>query len=95
MNRLRWLGRWANVRLVPLMKSEAHEIVGVTVGKIASVGGGTSALVFGLTANEVAALAGIAIGVLGLVIQWHYNRRRDRRETAEHMARMAQWKPPG
>ena len=64
------------------------EAVGVTVGKVASIGGGTAGLVFGLTANEVAALAGIVIGVLGLLVQWHYNRRRDRREAAEHEARM-------
>lgn len=69
------------------------DTIGITVGKVASIGGGTSALVFGLSANEVAALAGIAIGLIGLLIQWHYNRLRDRRETAEHLARMAQWKP--
>ena len=75
------------------MSQSQHHIdtIGVTVGKVASVGGGTAGLVFGLTANEVAALAGIAIGVLGLLVQWHYNRLRDRRETAEHKARMARW----
>ena len=75
------------------MSQSQHHIdtIGVTVGKVASIGGGTSALVFGLSANEVAALAGIAIGVLGLLVQWHYNRLRDRRETAEHKARMARW----
>ena len=75
-----------------MSQSQQHiETIGVTVGKVASIGGGTSALVFGLSANEVAALAGIAIGVLGLLVQWHYNRLRDRRETAEHKARMARW----
>lgn len=78
--------------------SQSHaniDAIGVTVGKVASVGGGTSALVFGLSANEVAALAGIAIGLFGLLIQWHYNRKRDRREAAEHNARMAQLGPKG
>ena len=75
-----------------MSQSQQHiETIGVTVGKVASIGGGTSALVFGLSANEVAALAGIAIGVLGLLVQWHYNRLRDRRETADHKARMARW----
>ena len=76
------------------MSQQHFDTVGVTVGKVASVGGGTSALVFGLSANEVAALAGIAVGLFGLLIQWHYNRLRDRRETAEHKARMTQWLPP-
>lgn len=72
-----------------MSQSQQHiEAIGVTVGKVASVGGGTAGLVFGLTANEIAALAGIVVGILGLLIQWHYNRRRDRREAAEHEARM-------
>lgn len=71
---------------------QSIETIGVTVGKVASVGGGAAGLVFGLTANEVAALAGIVIGVLGLLVQWHYNRQRNRREVAEHEARMARWR---
>ncbi|WP_281915663.1 holin [Caldimonas thermodepolymerans] len=58
-------------------------------GKVATYGGGASAVLFGLTANELAALGGIVVGVLGLLVQWYYNRRRDRREQAEFEARMA------
>lgn len=73
-----------------MSQSQQHiDAIGVTVGKVASVGGGTAGLLFGLTANEVAALAGIVIGALGLLVQWHYNRKRDRREASEHEARMA------
>jgi hypothetical protein len=64
------------------------DAVGVAAGKVGTYGGGTSALVFGLTANELAALGGIVVGVLGLLVQWYFNRRRDRREQAEHLARM-------
>ena len=65
------------------------DAVGVAVGKLGTYGGGASAFVFGLTANELAALGGIVVGVLGLLVQWYYNRRRDRREQAEFEARMA------
>lgn len=71
---------------------QSIETIGVTVGKVASIGGGTSALFFGLTANEVAAFAGILIGLVGLLVQVHYNRLRNRRETAEHEAKMARWR---
>jgi hypothetical protein len=65
------------------------DAVGVAAGKVGTYGGGASAFVFGLTANEFAALGGIVVGVLGLLVQWYFNRRRDRREQAEFEARMA------
>lgn len=65
------------------------DAVGVAAGKVGTYGGGASAFVFGLTANEFAALSGIVVGVLGLLVQWYFNRRRDRREQAEFEARMA------
>lgn len=68
---------------------ERMDVVGATAGKVGAVGGGASAALFGLTANELAALGGIVVGVLGLLVQWYYNRRRDRREQAEFEARMA------
>lgn len=71
------------------MMQERMDVVGATAGKVGAYGGGVSAFFFGLTANEIAALGGIVVGVLGLLVQWYYNRRRDRREQAEFEARMA------
>ena len=65
------------------------DAAGLLVGKTATYGGGASAFLFGLTANEFAAIAGVIVAVTGLCVQWFYNRRRDRRETDEHKARMA------
>lgn len=42
----------------------------------------------GLTANDVAIYGGLLLGLAGLLLQWYYQRRRDRRELAEHQARM-------
>lgn len=73
------------------MLRDQADAIGVAVGKSGVYSGAASAFFFGLTANEFAALSGVVVAVIGLVIQWFYNRRRDRRETAEHSARMAQY----
>lgn len=56
--------------------------------KTATYGGGASAVVFGLSANELAALVGAAVAVLGLAMQWYFSRQRDRREAEYHRLRM-------
>lgn len=77
------------------MLRDQADAIGVAVGKSGVISGAASAFFFGLTANEFAALSGVVVAVIGLVIQWFYNRRRDRRETAEHAARMAQYRQRG
>lgn len=72
-----------------LMFREQIDSAGILAGKVSAVGGGGAAFFFGLTANEFAALTGVCVGVLGLCVQWFYSRRKDRRETAEHDARMS------
>ena len=67
------------------------DAAGLLVGKTATYGGGASAFLFGLTANEFAAIAGVIVAVAGLCVQVYFNRKRDRRETDEHKARMARW----
>lgn len=42
------------------------------------VGSGT-ALLGGISANELAAYCGIAIGLAGLLINWYYKAKEDRR----------------
>ena len=68
------------------------DAVGEAVGKLGTYGGGTSAIVFGLSASEFAALVGAVVAVLGLIVQWYFNRRRDRREHEEYIARMRQYR---
>jgi hypothetical protein len=51
-------------------------------------GGSGTALWFGLTANEWMALGGFIVAVVGLLVTWHYQRKRDRREQAEFDRRM-------
>lgn len=79
------------------MRTESIDAVGIAVGKTAFVSGGAGAFVAGMSADLVAALVGIVVAVVGVLIQLYYNRRRDHREAAdraerrtEHLARMAQ-----
>ena len=60
----------------------------ITVGKVSTIVGGGTAFIGGLSASDLAAFAGIAGMAVGLLIQWYYTRRKDRREAAEHAARM-------
>ena len=71
------------------MKDEAAE---ATVSAIASkftYGGSSAAVVFGLTANELAAVLGVLIALAGLAVQWYYKRKSNHREQILHDARMA------
>ena len=63
------------------------DAIGVGVGKIGTYGGAGSAVFFGLSAGEFAALGGLVIAALGYITQLFFNRRRDRREQAESAAR--------
>ena len=56
-------------------------------GKVAQ-GGAVTAVLGGLTLSEVGIMVGIAASVVGLWMQWYYNRKRDRREQMEHEERM-------
>lgn len=77
------------------MLRDQSDAIGVAVGKAGAYGGGASAFFFGLTANEFAALSGVIVAVIGLAVQWFYNRRRDRRESAEFDARMSRYRQDG
>ncbi len=72
---------------------------GVQVGHKLTVGGSVTAVGSGamswLTENyqaiaSLGVLAGIVVGVSGLVITYYYQRKRDRREEAAHQARLRQ-----
>lgn len=70
------------------IKNTVHEIaVDGTVASVATkwgMGGGTLAAAFGwLTSNGAAVLIGIFVTVLGFIINYIFQRRRDRREAEQ------------
>lgn len=60
-------------------------------GKTATVVGGGTAFIGGLSANDIAAIAGVVGVVVGLLMQWYFSRRKDQREMDEHRARMKEF----
>lgn len=56
------------------------EQVTVTASKVAMYGGSGTAFIFGLTANELAALGGLLVAIIGLIVTTWFQWRRDKRE---------------
>ena len=75
------------------MQDHASDLVAAAIGKNMAVGGGTSALVFGgLAISDLAAIVGVLIAVIGVVIQFYYKRRSDRREAQLLAAQLEDYK---
>lgn len=72
--------------------AEKIEVAMAAGGKAAAYAGGASAFFGGLSANEVAAIGGLVVAAIGLVVQIIFNRKRDRREAEYHAARMTELK---
>jgi biopolymer transport protein ExbB/TolQ len=58
------------------------------VAQKVTVGGGATAVIGGMSANELAALGGLVVAVIGLFVQWYYKRKADKREIELHAARL-------
>lgn len=71
----------------------SNETFDATLAAIGSKTAYTGASVSGVgwfLSNEFFGLAGVAIGVIGLSINWHYRAKADERDRLEHEARMRQ-----
>lgn len=77
------------------MRDQASDLAIAAIGKNMAVGGGGSALVFGLSANELAAYGGLLVAIIGLGIQWYYKRKADKRDAELHATLMAEHKQDG
>ena len=57
----------------------AHETIS-SLANTATYGGSGAAVVFGLTANEFAAIAGAVVAIIGLIVSWVFKmlERKDR-----------------
>jgi len=73
------------------MANTTHNVAG-PVAKVSTYGGSAGAVLFGLTANDIAAYSGVAIGLMGIGITLFYKRREDRRSAQRHAAEMARLK---
>lgn len=69
-------------------KQAAIETTVAAVGGKATYAGSGSAVLGWLMSNEFAVVGGLLIGFAGLLVNWYYKRKSDRRKQAEHDARM-------
>lgn len=70
------------------VKETATEATVAAIANKVTYAGGTTAFFGGLTANELAAIGGLIVAVLGLAVQWYYKRKADRREAEFHAERL-------
>lgn len=75
-----------------MMKGQTVDTIGLTAGQTATFGGSVTAILFGLSAYDVAAITGAVVAVLGLFLQWHYLRLRHRREERESKVRIERYR---
>lgn len=66
------------------MKDQAAEATIAAVAQKFAVGGGATAAYAGVTANDLLAYVGAVVAVLGLIVQWYYKRKDDRRRDELH-----------
>lgn len=55
--------------------SEVASAVSAKAANVATYGGASSAIFFGLTANEFAAICGVIIGVIGLIANIYFKQK--------------------
>lgn len=72
------------------MNREAIDAAAATIATKAVYTGATTTVGGWLLSSEFGVIAGLLIGVVGLLTNLYFNHRRDRREEREHQRRMAQ-----
>lgn len=68
-----------------------HQTLDATMaalGSKATYTGASTSIVGWVLSSQFGVLAGILIGLAGLMINWYYKYKQDRREEAEHKRRM-------
>lgn len=71
------------------MTRDAIDATAATLGTKATYTGGGTAVVGGLTSNELLTIIGVVIALLGFLTNFYFQHRRDQREAREHQRRMA------
>jgi MFS superfamily sulfate permease-like transporter len=70
------------------MNRDAIDATAATLGTKAAYTGATTTIGSWMLSSEFGVLAGLLIGVLGLLTNLYFQHRRDRREEREHQRRM-------
>jgi len=73
-----------------MIDTTAHDAAIATVANKITLGGGSAALIGGVTANDLLTLVGALAAVSGALVNWYYRRRADRRDRELHEAQLAE-----
>ncbi len=68
----------------------AHDQAMAAIGSKATYTGASTSVVGWILSSQFGVLVGILIGLAGLMINWYYRHKQDRREEAEHKKRMSE-----
>ncbi len=71
----------------PEIHQQVVDVLTEASPKVTAAGAGAGVIGVVLSSQFVG-LIGVVIALMGLLMQWYFNRKRDRREQAEHEARM-------
>jgi hypothetical protein len=74
------------------MEKEALEAATSAVASKSTYGGAATSVLGWLLSSEATVVIGIVVAVVGLAVNWYYKAKADRRQQAEHEARMARLK---
>lgn len=78
------------------VREEATEATIAAIAQKTMYSGGTVAFLGGVSANSIAAIGGLIVGIIGLVVTVYYKRKEDQRRTQQHEQFLASMKlPPG
>lgn len=66
----------------------AFEATMASTGSKATYGGAGATVLGGVMSSELGVFVGIVVGLVGLIINWYYKHKQDRREEIEHERRM-------
>jgi hypothetical protein len=72
-------------------KQLAFDTTMAAIGSKATYGGASTSVVSWLLSSEFGILMGILIGVTGLVVNWYYKHKDDKRKEEEHNRRMSMY----
>lgn len=70
------------------MATETSNNIAPIAAKVSTYGGSAGAVFFGLTANEMAAVGGLCVAVIGLLVSLFFQLRNDRRNNQRHELEM-------
>lgn len=69
--------------------TDAFDAAAASIASKATYTGASTTVVGWILSSEFGVLAGIVLGTVGLLTNWWFQHRRDKREEAEHQRRMA------